>query len=140
MLGAARVVTPLYAALLALWFLVLTLRVLQYRRATRVSLGDGGDPLMRRAIRAHANFAEYVPLALVLLLVIELSRFSIYLVHALGVTLLVARLLHGYALGFTAEFRFGRVWGAALTLIVLMIEAVLCLYQAYRGHIAWFGP
>ena len=134
------VVTPLYTALLALWFLVLTVRVLQYRRSTRVSLGDGGNPLMQRAIRAHANFAEYVPFALLLLLILELSRFSLYVVHALGITLVIARLLHGYALAFTAEFRFGRVWGALLTFGVLLIEAVLCLYQAYRGHIAWFGP
>ena len=56
------VVTPLYAALLVLWFLVLTLRVLQNRQSTKVSLGDGGNTLLQRAIRGHANFAEYVPL------------------------------------------------------------------------------
>lgn len=133
------VVTPLYAALLTLWFLVLTWRVVQFRRSGRVSVGDGGNPLMQRAIRAHANFAEYVPLALVLLLVIELSRFSIYVVHALGAALLSGRLLHGYAMAFRAEFRFGRFWGAVVTFIVLAIEALMCLYQAYRGHSVWFA-
>ena len=133
------VVTPLYAAILVLWFVVLGLCVISRRRSARVSLGDGGNTLLHRAIRAHANFAEYVPLALLLLLVIELSRFSIYLVHLIGITLVVARLLHGYALAFRAEFRFGRVWGAALTFIVLLVEAVLCLYQAWRGHLVWFA-
>lgn len=133
------IVTPLYAALLVAWFMVLTLRVVQYRRMARVSLGDGGHPLLQRAIRAHANFAEYVPLALLLLLVIELSRMSLYLVHALGVVLVIARVLHGYALAFTAEFRFGRFWGALLTIAVLIVEALLCLYQAYRGHLVWFS-
>lgn len=132
------IVTPLYAALLALWFMVLTLRVVQYRQTAKVSLGDGGHPPLQRAIRGHANFAEYVPLALLLLLVIELSRMSLYIVHALGATLLVARLLHGYALGFRAQFRFGRYWGALLTFAVVVVEAVLCLYQAWRGHLVWF--
>ena len=132
------VVTPLYAAILVLWFVVLSVRVIQRRRQAKVSLGDGGDALLQRAMRGQANFAEYVPLALLLLLILELSRFSIYLVHLLGIALVVARLLHGYAMGFRAEFRFGRSWGAAITLAVLVIEAILCLYQAYLGHIVWF--
>ena len=132
------IVTPLYAALLALWFVVLSLRVVQRRRAAKVSLGDGGDALLQRAIRGQANFAEYVPLALLLLLVIELSRFSLYLVHALGIALLVARLLHGYAMAFRSEFRFGRLWGAMITFVILVIEAIVCIYQAWRGHIVWF--
>lgn len=134
------VVTPLYAAALVLWFLVLTLRVVQERSKSRVLLGDGGNTALQRAIRGHANFAEYVPLALLLLAILEISRFSLYVIHALGLTLLLARLLHGYALSFTPQFRFGRSAGAVLTVIVLAIEALLCLYQTYRGHLAWFGP
>lgn len=133
------VVTPLYAAVLVLWFVVLSLHVIRCRRDARVSLGAGGNSGLERAIRAHANFAEYVPLALLLLLVLELSRFSIYWLHVIGATLVVARLLHGYALAFRGSFRFGRVWGAALTFVVLLVEAVLCLYQAYRGHLVWFA-
>lgn len=132
------VVTPLYAAVLVLWFLILSLRVVQNRKSAKVSLGDGGNPPLQRAIRGHANFAEYVPLALLLLLILELSRFSIYLLHAIGIALVIARLLHGYALAFRAEFRFGRYWGAVLTFVVLIVESVLCLYQAYRGHVVWF--
>ena len=131
------IVTPLYAALLTLWFIVLSLRVIKLRGHHRVSLGDADRPDLRRAIRGHANFAEYVPLALLLLLVIELSRFSLYVVHLIGAVLLIARLLHGYALAFTPEWKFGRVWGAALTFVVLVIAAVLCLYQTWRGHLIW---
>src|SRR5918996_104147 len=138
MSSGPMIVTPLYAALLALWFVVLSLRVVQRRRAAKMSLGDGGDALLQRAIRGQANFAEYVPLALLLLLVIELSRFSLYLVHALGIALLVARLLHGYAMAFRSEFRFGRLWGAMITFVILVIEAIVCIYQAWRGHIVWF--
>ena len=75
----AMVVTPLYAALLALWFVVLSLHVIRCRREARVSLGDGGNGRLQRAIRAQANFAEYVPLALVLLpaFVMYMNRFQI---------------------------------------------------------------
>jgi uncharacterized membrane protein YecN with MAPEG domain len=129
-------VTPLYAGLLALWFLVLSWRVVQRRRGG-IYLGDGGDQAMLRVIRGHANLAEYVPLALLLMGMLELSRLSIYALHALGIVLLVARLLHGYALSFTDHFTFGRFWGAALTFTVLAIEAVLCVYQGILGQWIW---
>jgi uncharacterized membrane protein YecN with MAPEG domain len=130
------VVTPLYAGLLTLWFIVLSARVLGFRRQG-ISFGDGGNPKVLRVVRGHANFAEYVPLALLLMAILELSRFSIYILHALGITLVIARLLHGYALSFTEHFQFGRVGGAALTLAVLLIEAVLCIYQAILAHWVW---
>ena len=129
-------VTPLYAGLLALWFLVLSWRVIQ-RRGKGTYLGDGGDQALLRVIRGHANFAEYVPLALLMMGFLEVSRYSIYVLHALGIVLLVARLLHGYALSFTEHFSFGRFWGSVLTFIVLGIEAVLCIYQGILGQWIW---
>lgn len=126
------IVTPLYAGLLALWFLVLSYRVVQ-QRGHGVSLGDGGDNELLRRIRGHGNFSEYVPLILVMLGFMELSRFSLYFIHALGITLLVARLLHGYALSFSAHFKFGRFWGTALTFLVLAVSAVACIYQGVIG-------
>jgi len=129
-------VTPLYAGLLALWFLVLSWRVIQ-RRGKGIYLGDGGDQALLRVIRGHANFAEYVPLALLMMGFLEVGRFSIYVLHALGIVLLVARLLHGYALSFTEHSSFGRFWGATLTFIVLAIEAVLCIYQGIQGQWIW---
>jgi uncharacterized membrane protein YecN with MAPEG domain len=131
----ALFVTPLYAGLLALWFLVLSWRVIQ--RRDKIHLGDGGDPALLRVIRGHANFAEYVPLALLMMAMLEVSRFSIYVLHALGIVLFVARLLHGYALSFTDKFTFGRFWGATLTFIVLGIEAVLSIYQGIEGQWIW---
>ena len=132
------VVTPLYVALLALWLLVLSARVIRERQAARVSLGDGGNRRLQRAIRGHANFVEYVPLALLMLAILEMARFSIYLIHLLGIALLLGRLLHGYALAFTMEFRFGRTSGTVITFGVILVEALLCLYQSYRGHLVWF--
>ena len=128
-------VTPLYAGILTLWFVLLSFRVVNLRRSG-ISFGDNGDIGVTRVVRAQANFAEYVPLALLLMGFLEASRYSIYLLHALGITLVVARLFHGLALSFGRP-RFGRVAGSALTFIVLLIEAVLCVYQGFRGQWVW---
>ena len=129
-------VTPLYAALLALWFVLLSVYVTVHRQKKTIYFGDKGDEQMLRVIRGQANFAEYVPLALLLMLFLEMSHFSIYLLHALGITLLISRLLHGYALSFTPGFLFGRVVGATLTWAVLVVAALLCFYQGWHDH--WF--
>jgi uncharacterized membrane protein YecN with MAPEG domain len=78
-----------------------------------------------------------VPLALLMMAMLELVRTSIYVLHVLGIMLLVGRLLHGYAFSFTGHFRFGRMAGTVLTVAVLLIEAILCIYQAWRGHLVW---
>ena len=128
-------VTPLYAGLLTLWFVVLSIRVMNLR--SDVPFGDSGDIAITRVIRAQANFAEYVPLAVLLMGFLEVTRYSIYLLHALGVILVVARLLHGLALSFGWQPRFGRVAGAGLTVLVLLVEAVLCVYQGFQGQWIW---
>ena len=132
-------VTPLYAGLLALWYLVLSIRVIQYRGTAKIGVGDGGDVSMLRRIRAHANFAEYVPLLLLMIGYLEVSHFSIYVLHVLGASLLVARLLHGIAFSFTQKWGPGRTLGAGITLLLLLITGVLCVYQGIQGHLAWFG-
>jgi len=126
------IVTPLYAGLLTLLFVLLSLRVVKFRQKG-IPLGDGGDPKMLRVVRGHANFAEYVPLALLMMAVLELGRSSIYILHAIGIALILSRLLHAYALSYATRFRFGRVWGAGLTFVVLVVEALMCLWQAVQG-------
>jgi uncharacterized membrane protein YecN with MAPEG domain len=129
-------VTPLYAGLLTLFFVLLSVRVVNLRRRG-ILFGDNGEIGVTRIVRAQANFAEYVPLALLMMGFLEASRHSIYVLHALGIALVVARLLHGLALSFGWQPRTGRVAGAALTFAVLLIEAALCLYQGVRGQMLW---
>jgi len=129
-------VTPLYAGILVLWFLIMSVRVVNLRRGG-IIFGDNGDIRVTRVVRAQANFAEYVPLALLMMGYLEVSRHSIYVLHALGVILVIARILHGAALSFGWQVRAGRVAGTTLTFIVLFIEAVLCLYQGLRGQWVW---
>ena len=129
-------VTPLYAGLLALWFLLLSYRVVQHR-GHGFNLGDGGDATMLRLMRGHANFAEYVPLILLMMAMLELGHFSIYVIHALGLTLLVARVLHGIALSFRKQWVPGRAWGAGLTFLLLLVCGLLCVYQGLTAHWYW---
>jgi hypothetical protein len=126
------IITAFYAGLLALVFLALSLRVVQFRRRG-ISLGDGGSPHMLRVMRGHANFAEYVPLILVLMLILEFGRTPVYVLHALGIMLVVGRVSHGYALSFAQRFFLGRFLGAALTFGVLLLAALLCVWQGVRG-------
>lgn len=129
-------VTPLYAGILVLWFVVLSARVVNIRRRG-VSFGDNGDRSITRVVRAQGNFAEYVPVALLMMGFLEADHYSIYWLHALGIALVVARVLHGLALSFDWQPRFGRVAGAALTFIVLIVLAVQCLYQGVKGQALW---
>ncbi|MDE0854430.1 MAG: MAPEG family protein [Nevskia sp.] len=127
-------VTPLYAGALALWFLLLSLRVVRGRVGPgNPSLGDGGNPRMQRLIRGQGNFAEYVPLILVLIGLLEQNGAPHWLLHGLGATLLLGRLLHGYALSFTQESVFGRSAGIALTFVALLASGVLCLLRGLHG-------
>ena len=124
-------ITPFYAGVLALLFFLLSIRVIRMR-GTGISLGDGGNPIMLRRIRGHANFAEYVPLILLMMGFLEVSHFPAYLLHGLGIVLVVGRLLHGFALSFTEKFFLGRFLGTVLTFTALNVSALACLYQALQ--------
>ena len=126
-------ITPLYAGILALLFFVLSIRVIKMR-GTGISLGDGGNPIMLRRIRGHANFAEYVPLILLMMGFLEVSHFPAYLLHGLGVVLVAGRLLHGIALSFTEKFFLGRFLGTVLTFTALNVSAIACLVQAVQSR------
>lgn len=120
-------VTPLYAGLLALLYLFLTLRVIRFRRGRRVDMGDGGHALLQRYIRAHANFAEYAPIGLLLLFLLEQGLWSTWLVHALGVMLVLGRLFHAWAFSVVELRQWPRVAGMVLTTTMLGLAGVLCL-------------
>jgi uncharacterized membrane protein YecN with MAPEG domain len=94
-------ITGLYAALAALLVVALSIRVVLRRISARISLGDGDDKELKKRIRAQANCIEYLPLALLLLLMLELNQTQPMLVHACGITLIAARVVHGFGLSRT---------------------------------------
>ena len=71
--GMHAPITALYAGLLGILMLILAFRVVAVRRTTSIGLGDGGHALLLSRIRIHGNAAEYVPLALILMLILELN-------------------------------------------------------------------
>jgi uncharacterized membrane protein YecN with MAPEG domain len=123
-------VTPIYAALAAFLMVALMFRVIALRVRGGVGLGDGGDGRLLAAIRIHANFAEHVPLALLLVLLVELQGWGGGRVHALGAVLIVARLLHVWGLTRSAGASPGRFAGTVGTVGVILTAAVLVLLRA----------
>lgn len=125
-------ITGLYAALCAFLILALSLRIVALRRRLRVGIGDGGDAGLARAIRAQANAIEYIPLLLVMLLIAENNGAGMVFVHACGLVLLLARLLHAVGLSGSAGVSFGRFWGTLLTWLVLLVLGAQLLW----GYVA----
>lgn len=111
-------VTALYAGLNGLILLWLTWSVIARRRSGGVSLGDGGDEGFRKLIRGHANAAETIPIAVLLLLLTELIGAPAIAVHIAGAAFTIGRVLHALHFTGAARFRF-RIYGMALTLIAL---------------------
>ena len=99
-------ITGLYAATLTSLYLLLSARIIIVRRSLRINLGDGDDPDMIRRIRAHGNFAEYVPLGLILLAIAEMQGEAPFWLHLTGGLLVLGRFAHGL------NFTFGRQFDA----------------------------
>jgi uncharacterized protein len=120
----------LYAGLLGLMFLALSIRVIGGRRLARVGLGDGGDLGLQRRMRAQANFAEYVPIVLLLLLLAELQGVSAWILHGVGACLVFGRIAHAVSISRDPEPSGGRVVGMAFTFTALGLSSVACLAVA----------
>lgn len=125
-------VTALYAALLALLVVRLSMNVVKARRAARVALGDGGDERLQRAMRAHGNCVEYAPLALVAIGLAEAGGVPAPIIHALGAALVAGRLIHAWGITRPKENLRFRVVGMLLTYGVLTLAAVADLWVALR--------
>ncbi len=108
------------AAILNFW---LSQRVFQMRRAHQVIHGDGGQAGLLRRMRAQANFVEYTPFVLLLILAIELSgRGGLWLALVSGAYLL-GRLAHAFGMDSEAV-PAGRKIGMATTFLTLLGLAV----------------
>jgi uncharacterized protein len=118
-------VTPIYAALLGLFFVGISLWVICLRLSFKLGFGDGGHPRLIRAVRVHANFAEYVPLGLVLLFLAEAKSGPIAVIHVIGALLLLGRIVHLMGLLRGAGTGWFRALGMLATLTSLLIASVL---------------
>lgn len=126
-------IVSLYAAILALLFAGLGLRTIVLRNRLRIAVGDGGNPQLLRAMRVHANFAEYVPLTLLLIFFVEQAGAPPLRVHVLCATLLAGRVLHAIGVSRLKEPIALRVTGMILTFVPL-IGAATQLLRFYAAR------
>ena len=123
-------ITPIYAGLVAFLFVFLSFRVIGARRHVKVPLGDGGDRLLLRRLRAHGNLAEYAPMIIVLMALGELQDAPGFLIHVIGLCLLAGRLIHAYGVSSEPETYRLRVAGMVLTITAMMMGALANLRLA----------
>ena len=120
-------IAAFYTGLLAVLLLVLALRIIRLRWKLRVGIGDGGDRMMLRAVRAHGNAAEYVPITLLLLLAVELNHASPLLLHACGALFVASRVLHAVGLTRSGGPSWPRTAGTVGTMAVVIVLAITAI-------------
>ncbi len=116
-------ITSIYASLSVLLIVRLSLSVIKLRRKNRIIVGDGGNEELQLAIRTHANALEYIPITLLLLLTLELNGAPKILIHILGSTLIIGRIIH--AMGLPAKDLKKRILGMQITIYLLIALAIL---------------
>jgi uncharacterized protein len=128
-------IVSLYSGIFGLFFVALSVRTLLLRRQFGIGIGSQDNSILTRAIRVHANFAEYTPLALILIYLLETQTSSNLWIHFICIALLTGRISHGYGVSQVQEnFRY-RVIGMALTFMVIISTSVRLII----GHIQSVG-
>lgn len=120
-------ISAVYAALLGLLGAALTVNVIVNRVRSKIDAGDGGIAKLAQAIRAHANFVEQGPLALIVTAFAEASGTPIVMVHVLGAALLAARLASAYALNRSLGQSPLRQFGGGMSILVVTAGAIAIL-------------
>ena len=129
-------ITAFYLAMLALIYAALAIHVILLRRRNLAAFGDADNPNLRSAIRAHAHFAEYVPIIALMVVMLESSGLPTFRVHLLMGALLASRLAHPIGMlakPMTWQFRLFRTGSVWLTLTVLIASAVMILSRLWRS-------
>ncbi len=124
-------IAALYAGVNILLLLVLAYLVVSGRRKHKIRLGDGGNEDFQRAVRAHANAAEYIPAGLVGILMLALLEPAAptWLLHASGISLTAGRIFHGIGLN-AGMLNLGRVGGVILTWLAYLLIGGGLIYAA----------
>lgn len=120
----------LYIGLFGLLMIALKMNVGRVRTSEKVGFGDGANEAMQRAIRVQGNAVEDVPVVLLGLLGLAALAAPVVLIHALGGSFLVGRILHAVGLGGSSGSSFGRLVGTLVSLIVMLVTAGACIFFA----------
>ena len=118
-------ITAVFVGILAVMLAVISVRVTRMRQRKKISLSDGGDKEMTAAIRAQGNFTEYVPMALIVMGLLESAGTKHWVIYVFGALLVAARIAHAYAL--YTNFFPARVFGTATTWALIAIGGLLII-------------
>ena len=116
--------TGLYAGLLGILYIGLAINIIRLRLKFQIGIGAGGNEFLAKAIRVHGNFAEYTPMALILLGCYELNGASAMMLHAMGGLLVLGRVLHVVGLNKTIGASKQRQIGMLSTFLVILVLAI----------------
>jgi len=121
-------ITSIYAACLGIVLFILSINVIRLRWKHKVGLGEGKDNKeLRTGIRMHANFTEYTPMILVLLALAEISGSSDLMLHIVGGSLLLGRILHPIGLFLSLGTSAPRALGMVFTFAALLVSSIKLL-------------
>jgi uncharacterized membrane protein YecN with MAPEG domain len=120
-------ITMLYAGLCTILVVILGLRVVLYRFGHKIGIGDGGDIVLQRRVRVHANAIENLPLALLLLGGMELNGYPAALIHGFGATLFLSRVAHAWGLSHSSGTSKGRFLGTLFTWLLMLAMALFAI-------------
>ncbi|MCA1928459.1 MAPEG family protein [Rheinheimera sp.] len=123
------VITSFYAAILALFYVVLAALVIRQRFKHRVGLGTGKEPQLLQTVRMHGNFAEYVPFLLILVALLELQQSPVWQLHLVAGLTLTGRVLHAFGLWRSSGTSMPRFLGMISTFTALIVGAALLLVK-----------
>lgn len=119
-------VTLFAAGIMTIWYVFISLQVSLARGKQQVVLGDGGGGALQRLVRVQGNAAEYVPLFLLLLALLEFHELRADVLYVLAGVFLLSRFLHRRAL--LADSVSQRIWAMQFTYWPLAIAGLILLY------------
>lgn len=120
----------LYVGIFVIFFLLLKGRVGQVRSSEKVMFGDGANERLQRAQRVQGNAVEDVPVTLIGLIALGALSAPVMLIHGLGITLVLGRVLHAIGLSGSSGGSPGRMWGTLLTLIAMLVTGSAVIWYA----------
>lgn len=120
-------ITPIYTAILAFMLAGLYLNVVRVRRKHKVGMGNGGNPAVAKAVRAHGNFIETVPFIVLMMAMLETMGAVAVVLHGMGALLVFSRLLSIWGLAESTGTSMGRFSAGIITVLLFIAGGLLLL-------------
>lgn len=124
-------ITPIYILLNAILIIALAYRIVRLRWRFRVPLGDGDNKELRMAMAAHSNAIENMPMALLIMLMVELLGGSALVLHITGILLTLGRVWHAWGSSHNIGTSSGRYYGTLITWFYIPAMATYGIFLAY---------